>query len=396
MLDAISREDVHEALTHLYEDVDLGQSPLAAHFPEVRDRPSLAEAGARLRTIVLNAIETLRPARRHAFGALESRSYDVLTLRYVENRSLQRLADELSLSQRQVHRDLVIAEQKLAAVLNAASSRPTTRPTRSQLDDELLALRSQPTEVVLAQVVQAAVDLTSPLADRLGIQIALQQPDGAPIATVAERSILTQVLAQLLSCAVQMATSPRVAVAVAGTGADATVSLLLKVDPARPAVERLADAKRIAAAQHWLCDMHIDPAGEATILLRLGAGRTPHALVIEDNASAVQLYRRYLTAAGWHVESLSDPTEAMRVASEMQPDVIVLDVMMPSIDGWTLLRSLSTNESTADIPVIVCSVVQDAQLSEALGARAHLCKPVSQGELLAAVSRCLTPRAQPR
>lgn len=394
MNEAISKEEIHEALTHLYEDVELGRGSLIGHFPELRERPSLAEAGARLRAIVLNAIETLRPSRRHAFGSLESRSYDVLTLRYVENRSLQRLADELSLSQRQVHRDLVIAEQKLAAILGAAGGRAGARPSHSQLDDELLALRSQPTDVVLSQVVHSAVDLAAPLAERVGVRVAMQQSNDAPTIAVAERSILTQVLAQLLSGAVQMATSAEVSVAVGSSSSDPTVWLRLRTDPARASAERLADARRIAAAQHWLCDVHVDPTGDATILLRLGSSRTPRVLVVEDNTSAVQLYRRYLTAAGWQVESLSDPTQALRIASDTRPDVIVLDIMMPGLDGWTLLRDLSTGPATATIPVIVCSVVQDAQLSEALGAKAHLCKPVSQGELLAAVTRCLTRRAQ--
>ncbi|MHB0876493.1 MAG: response regulator [Anaerolineae bacterium] len=396
MLDAVSREEVHEALTHLYDDVELGQGVLVDRFPEARERAALGEAGARLRAIVLNAIETLRPSRRHAFGALESRSYDVLTLRYVENRSLQRLADELSLSQRQVHRDLVIAEQKLAAVLAAASARPGARAARSQLEDELLALRSQPTEVILSQAVQAAADLTQPLADRLGVRIAVQSPDDAPVVTVAERSLLTQVLAQLLSCAVQMTTAPEITVIVGRDAQDAAVALLLEAGPAPPQIERLADAKRIAAAQHWQCDIRLEPPGAATILLRLGAGRSPCVLVVEDNPGAVELYRRYLAAAGWRVHSLSDPTLAVQTAADLHPDAVILDVMMPGMDGWTLLRNLAANADTASLPVIVCSVVQDAQLSQALGARAHLCKPVSQGELLEALGRCLNPRGPTR
>jgi CheY-like chemotaxis protein len=70
--------------------------------------------------------------------------------------------------------------------------------------------------------------------------------------------------------------------------------------------------------------------------------------------------------------------------------------MMPKLDGWTLLRDLAANADTAGLPVIVCSVVQDTQLSEALGARAHLCKPVAQGELLQALSQCLRSRAPSR
>jgi len=91
-------------------------------------------------------------------------------------------------------------------------------------------------------------------------------------------------------------------------------------------------------------------------------------LVIEDSAAAVELYRRYL-------EPLGDWT------------VVGLDLLIPGTDGWTILNLLHAGEDTADIPVIVCSVFHDALLAEALGAKAHLRKPVSQTELLAALNR---------
>ena len=393
---AVDRDEVHEALAQLYDDAELGRTALASRISEVRDRATLREASQRLRALLQGAIEALRPARRYAFGSLESRSYDVLSLRYVENRGLPRMAEELSLSQRQIHRDLALAERKLAALLSSSAVRNESRGLRGQLEDELLALRSQPTQVPLEEATRSAADLIAPLADRLGVRLNVRPGFPPTVAVLVERALLTQVLAQLLCCAIQMAASPEVTVTVETSGSEAALIASFSADPARFQAERYADAQRIAAAQQMRCELSLDPPESARIVLRLNAGRPTSVLVVEDNPGAVELYRRYLSAGSWQAHSVSDPRKALELASGLRPDVIILDIMMPSMDGWTVLRELSSRPETAAIPVIVCSVVQDVQLSQALGAREHLCKPVSQGKLLAALSRCLGPRRVPQ
>ena len=101
-----------------------------------------------------------------------------------------------------------------------------------------------------------------------------------------------------------------------------------------------------------------------------------------------ELYRRYLEPLGeWTVVPADDPRQAYELARATQPAVVLLDLLMPGTDGWTILNLLHASDDTKDIPVIVCSVFHDALLAEALGAKAHLRKPVSQSELLSAVSR---------
>ena len=79
---------------------------------------------------------------------------------------------------------------------------------------------------------------------------------------------------------------------------------------------------------------------------------------------------------------------------EARPDLITLDVMMPSMDGWQVLRDLAQNPATQHIPVIVCSVLKEPELAFSLGARAYLKKPVDRLELLATLAR-LRPAAGP-
>ena len=317
----------------------------------------------------------------------------MLTLRYVENWGAQRLADELSLSLRQVHRDLAAAEQKLASVLGASLAGNVGRSARTQLEDELLALRSQPMQVSLLEAVRSAMALVEPLALQRGVRAVAELDSQSDLYVVAEHSILTQVLAQLLSCAIRAADSPQVTVTLSMEGDSALVTAAFAADGRKIRTEHFTDARDIAAAQGMKCDLFLDSPRSSRVVLRARAAKPATVLVIEDNPGAIELYRRYLSGGAWQLHALSDPRRACDVASSLLPDAIILDIMMPGLDGWTVLRGITSRPETAAIPVIICSVVQDAELSRTLGASAHLRKPVAQGELLAALSRCLAQRA---
>jgi CheY-like chemotaxis protein len=93
------------------------------------------------------------------------------------------------------------------------------------------------------------------------------------------------------------------------------------------------------------------------------------------------------------VIAATDSQQALRIASERQPDLITLDVMMPNLDGWEILQQLKTSPSTASIPVVVCSVLDESELAMNLGASGYLTKPVQQPDLLSVLGPYL---AQPK
>jgi CheY-like chemotaxis protein len=125
--------------------------------------------------------------------------------------------------------------------------------------------------------------------------------------------------------------------------------------------------------------------GSRELQLSLPAALPRRVLVIEDNASAHDLYERYLDGTGWQVVSLADARQAAEVALSSRPNAILLDIMMPELDGWTVLQALRLDPNTRRIPVIICSVIHDPGLATALGASACLAKPVTRLELLAAL-----------
>jgi Amt family ammonium transporter len=75
------------------------------------------------------------------------------------------------------------------------------------------------------------------------------------------------------------------------------------------------------------------------------------------------------------------------LTQELLPDVIVLDVMMPGMHGWEVLQRIRNHPQTAQIPVIICSVVNNPELAQALGASTFLPKPIRQEDVLTALGR---------
>ncbi|MEA5539792.1 response regulator [Limnoraphis robusta Tam1] len=110
-------------------------------------------------------------------------------------------------------------------------------------------------------------------------------------------------------------------------------------------------------------------------------------LVIDDDLIAQDLIVRSLTAEGIKIETASSGQEGLRKAKELHPDAITLDIMMPSMDGWTVLSALKADPELADIPVIVLSFVSNKTRGFALGASDYLIKPVDGKRLGNLVSK---------
>jgi signal transduction histidine kinase/ActR/RegA family two-component response regulator len=108
----------------------------------------------------------------------------------------------------------------------------------------------------------------------------------------------------------------------------------------------------------------------------------PLVLVVEDDPVAAELLTRQLERAGFRSEIARTGVEAVSKASESAPVAITLDILLPDLDGWDVLRRLKLDRVTSGIPVIVISVVDDAALATSLGAHHHFVKPVDVKELV--------------
>jgi len=110
-------------------------------------------------------------------------------------------------------------------------------------------------------------------------------------------------------------------------------------------------------------------------------------LAIDDDPQVISLYERYLTPQGYHVVPLTDPSRAKERVKELKPYAVTLDIMMPNIDGWTVLSELKSDPATRDIPIIVCSIVEQTDKGFNLGAADYLLKPIMEEEIVHALDR---------
>jgi CheY-like chemotaxis protein len=110
-------------------------------------------------------------------------------------------------------------------------------------------------------------------------------------------------------------------------------------------------------------------------------------LVIDDDASSRRIVGSHLAREGYRVLYAGSGAEALEMAHRERPDAITLDIMMPQVDGWTVLRALKEDPGLSAIPVVLVSMVADRGLGFTLGAAAVLSKPVDRNELSAALRR---------
>ncbi|HVU24672.1 MAG TPA: response regulator [Opitutus sp.] len=121
----------------------------------------------------------------------------------------------------------------------------------------------------------------------------------------------------------------------------------------------------------------------------------PLILVVDDDPAVLDLLSRDLTREGYRVRTAANGRDALALARELKPRLITLDVMMPSMDGWSVLAALKADGGTHHIPVVMVSIVDDKQLGFALGAADYLTKPVDRDRLASILGR-LAPQADAR
>lgn len=116
-------------------------------------------------------------------------------------------------------------------------------------------------------------------------------------------------------------------------------------------------------------------------------------LVVDDNRDLVTLYRSYCAGTPYLIQHVRKGNQVAAALAASRPDLILLDVLLPDVNGWDLLLDLHANPATREIPIIVCSVVTDEQLALDLGAAFYLRKPVWREQLLAAFEHVLNAEA---
>jgi signal transduction histidine kinase/CheY-like chemotaxis protein len=133
--------------------------------------------------------------------------------------------------------------------------------------------------------------------------------------------------------------------------------------------------------------LEAEPVEDIAEPLAPRASRPDHApvLIVDDDPQARELLSRHLAKEGFAIESATNGKEALTALAKHRPLAVLLDVLMPGMDGWRVLKEIRANPGTADIPVFMQTVLDDENFSYALGATGHLKKPVKRKDIAEAL-----------
>ncbi len=272
----------------------------------------------------------------------------------------------------------------------STAAEPPEAPTRVQ---ELEALRdSDPPRITEVEaLIRRSFDTAQPLFQKLGVGYRLDLAANLPAAWV-RPLLIEQGLINVLAVIAEARAGALLQVTVAAD-ADAIAVTLDGYGAAEVPAADLEMARRLIV----LAGGALAPVDDASpkvslpITVRLPRARQNTVLLIDDNVDALQLLQRYLNGVNYRAVMLSDPTQAIALAEEVQPQAILLDVMMPGRDGWALLGQLREHPQLQHTAIIVCTVLPQEHLARTLGATAFLRKPVSRADLLATLARVTAP-----
>jgi signal transduction histidine kinase/DNA-binding response OmpR family regulator len=283
----------------------------------------------------------------------------------------------------------------------------------------------KPVRFELDALVRQTVATIQPLANQKRLQLHLQL---APVAIDADPGRIRQIVINLLSNAVKFTDSEgEIRVSLAHDRDDVVLTVADTGWGIRPAdIDRIFEAFHQGdgdgtrthhegtglglALTRQLVDAH---GGHVTVTSEVGVGsefvvrlpvnrtaagagmeRAPtldrgklNVLVIEDDPAARELLRVHLEGAGYGVLGTASGRQGLAWLSQMRPDAVILDILLPDIDGWEILQRLKGDPATRSIPVMVVSVLDDRQLGLALGAVDYFVKPVSRELLLEGLGR---------
>lgn len=399
---------LRHALRYLY-DLDVLRS---SRLIEVLGLSGKPRAVFMLAGEVTRAIEGLKPQASVPAHSRYWRVYEILYYRYVQQCGQQEVASQLGLSIRQLRREEQRATEELARRLAEAYKleleaepagqvyEPIVReagPPPSAFDDDLMWLRTPPPDEAadLASLLPTLAQLAEPMAARHGVSLEITSSQHLP-ALAGHAVAIRQILLSLLGVAIRRARGGRVTLE--ASEMEWQVEIKIRGAGVPGGAQGAADdAASLEMAQRLLgtCggSLVLSPSGEpfsATVTLP-AVERLP-ILVIDDNVDVLQMFQRYASGTAYQVIGVRDPEQALATANGMAPRLIVLDVMMPGVDGWEVLGRLRQHPLTSSIPVIVCSILAEEELAFSLGASGFVRKPVTRQGFLSALDHHVFPR----
>lgn len=376
-------EQVKHALENLYDLPVLNRHPLATGAPH----GAVSEPqGQRLRRELITTIEALNPGKDVGQRTNAARTYSLLNMHYVSGMTLQEAANQLGISLRQAYRDLKTGCEGVGEMVwfnrRAADSDDAQV---SSLANELARLEGNQTPTELTALLNSAIKAVQRLMEQQHITLTYHAPP-FPVILSANPAAAQQIFISLFSGAIQAAQPTQtLQAALVQSQQDwlFSLSFMPKESAEMPISTPIREfIKQLRFEHRQILSLN----GLLTIELKMHAYGT-RILMIDDNQGLADLLQRFLPEPRYKVIAANTGTEGLHYAVNLQPDVILLDLMMPDMNGWDVLQRIRTDERTREIPVAICSVVSDPELAYSLGATLVIAKPISRDGILTALEQ---------
>ncbi|NPV07355.1 MAG: response regulator [Anaerolineae bacterium] len=393
---------VRDALGHLYDYAHLECHPLCELVAS--SSPSLRDPSRGLRNLLLDALEQINPGPRAPRNSREWRPYGILVRRYVNGFSIQAIMDELHISLRQFHRDhrkglLAVATHlwRQSQPKGQNGSVADLGETMAGLEHEVQSLGLDLRSVNLGAVVSELMGPLGALARGHGVRLGYAPPRRQMMAwadvTLARQAVLGALTATIVSrpANLELGWLHRARRVILDLWAWPLTTEPFMMPERR---ERLAVVEELMRAQGGDLKLGATQPERVRVRLSFRSASSTRVLLIDDNTRLLELYRRFLEAEGFAVTCAADSVAALEAAAQEVPDVIVLDVLMRDLDGWQMLEQIRSRPGLGKVPVIICSVLNEPEMAFVMGAQRYLKKPVSQEQLLAALSETVDGSSQ--
>jgi CheY-like chemotaxis protein len=385
----VSKTDFYDmvgnAYQSLYDFVRLRNHPLTQLIVS-DDSINHKEKGWQAHHLLLDVIEELYPGAGAPPFSREWRRHRLMVLRYVEAMEPQSVADQLAISRRQYYREHAAAIEAVADILweryHFVEPPPVEAAQVEAMQLELARISQNDTYADLAEVIEGVLAVLEKVFRQNGIVVEMDLPDDAPAISIGH-NLLRQVILGLLGYFAEYAQDT--AITLSAVLGSSTIHLEITAPC-------LGDQAEIDAQMAIFRDMLSLSNASITLLaadhmlsfdLKLPIEYDCTVLAVDDNEDTLALYKRCLTPNRYRVITTKTANSVLNLAHDINPDVIILDLMMPEQDGWDLLQLLSNQPQTAHIPIMICSVLKQKQLALSLGAAAFLEKPFTEQTLLA-------------
>ena len=393
---------VRSAIHYLYDPDHLRRSPLAGLLG-VANR---ADTPSALQPILAEVIQSFEPGQSEPSDSRMWRIHDALFYLYVRRLDRNLVAEQLGVSERQLRREQRAALEVLAERLwkkyvpNHAEAPGVARPNQKQPAESVLQestdlawLKNTPHDkpIDLHQHLSVVLGLTHGLALQHNVRVSIEVPNDLPNAPVNPMAF-REILINLLCVAFPKLTGGEIHICARLVEEKIEISLrtIKRIRQTAVPIENESHNLNMAVELAQLCGgfLRVD-AGTMSfeaVLVLPALGRVP-VLVIDDNPDSHQLFKRYASGTPYQVASISDPHQAVQQVIKLKPRIIVLDVLMPDMDGWDVLAQLRQDPTISRVPIVMCSILPQEALIRSLGANAFLRKPVSRSDFLVTLDR---------